>query len=217
MTARNSKTETVETVEAPEVQVANLQEVGEARLAVVVAEIHAAIGSIDEAKLVIIDHIRIIQSENLWVFATKEDGSGYANGKEFVKAMLGDALKDWTEATRKSFVVMLVDAGYTATEAGEVTNLSARKAKDAVKEADQEAAVAQGVEGAEPVDTTPSEPTPAEKAAKVVAQSIAMNKKVMDVIGDITVEDLQKLAIDFRVVLVELESHIEHGVNSHAA
>jgi hypothetical protein len=200
---------------------------GVARLAEVVAQLNGGAADLLTAKLAIIDAIRKIQDEKLWVYAKDSEGETYLDGKSLVNDLLGDALKDWSDETRRDFILMLVGEGWTAVEAAKVIGTTPRAATNAVKKADAAAAAAYAGEPApaegepaegekKPEDGKKPEPTAAEKAAKVAAQAIASNKKVLDSAHEMSVADRAKLLIDYKAVVEFLAKYASDFDNAEA-
>jgi hypothetical protein len=190
----------------------DFQAIQSARCAEVTESLLSHLRDLNTALVGIRADIRTIREESLWAFAKTETGEGYKDWKSFIKSLLGDSLTEWSDRAKNSFVVMLVDEGFTAPEAAEVTDQTPAEAKKAIKKADKEAdgsdVVAPTVDENGDVVTPPAtpEPTAADKANKVAAQSIAQNKRVMDSAFDMSDDNLLKLFIDHRAVVVELEA-----------
>lgn len=208
---------------------ADIEAAGVARLAEVVAQLNGGVTDLLAAKLTIIDAIRKIQDEKLWVFAKNSEGETYLDGKSLVNDLLGNALKDWSDDTRRDWILMLVGEGWTAAEAAEATGTTPRKAANAVKKAEAaaNAAFTGTTEDAEvpapaevPADgTTPEVPadgtttppvtpkapeTDEQKAGKIAAQALAGNKKVLDNLHLMSAADRAKLLIDYNAVVEAL-------------
>lgn len=182
----------------------DLQAVGEARLAEVVAALNSNATDLNVARHGIVGNIRTISGENLWVYAKDAEGNGYNGWKPLVKDLLGTALHDWSDKTRASFILMLIDEGFTPAEAAEVTGAKPSDAKKAVKQADDEAQ-GKDVEPAAPA----AEPTAEQKADKVATQAIAANAKVADVLMDISAEKRGVLLADYQAIVAKIEGLIE--------
>jgi hypothetical protein len=205
-TTKKNEVHQAETVSAPEVDqaVTDLQAAGKARFAEVKAAVAAEFGNINTARANIVEHIRTIRNESLWVFAENSEGEGYTDWKSCVKDLLSGHLDDWSDRARNGFVVMLVDEGFGTKEAAEVTGQKPSEAKKAVDEANNEA------EGKEaPEVTPPVEVTPAQKAVKVSEQAIAQNKRVADALYDMPLEALRALAIDYRGITTQIEQQLK--------
>ena len=197
----------------------DFQAIQAARCAEVTESLLSHLRDLNTALVGIRADIRTIRDESLWAFAKTETGEGYRDWKSFIKSLLGDSLTEWSDRAKNSFVVMLVDEGFTAPEAAEVTDQTPEKAKKAIKQAAKEAAgddvvpptVDENGDVVPPVVTP--EPTAEEKAAKdaakVAAQAIALNKKVQDAMPDMTPTDRAKLLIDYRAVVVNLEAMVD--------
>lgn len=193
----------------------DFQAIQSARCAEVTESLRSHLRDLSTALVGIRADIRTIRDESLWAFAKTETGDGFKDWKVFVKSLLGDALTEWSDRAKNSFVVMLVDEGFTAPEAAEVTDQTEAEAKKAIKKADKEADGSDVVPPTEVVTdengevvTPPAtpEPTAADKANKVAGQAVAQNKKVMDTMPDMSDENLLKLFIDYRAVAVDLEA-----------
>ena len=190
----------------------DFQAIQSARCAEVTESLRSHLRDLSTALVGIRADIRTIRDESLWAFAKTETGDGFKDWKVFVKSLLGDALTEWSDRAKNSFVVMLVDEGFTAPEAAEVTDQTSGQAEGAVLEAARRAAgsdvVAPTVDENGDVVTPPAtpEPTAADKANKGAGQAVAQNKKVMDTMPDMSDENLLKLFIDYRAVAVDLEA-----------
>jgi hypothetical protein len=222
-----TKNTTVQVVPDAPADDAAIEAAGVARLAEVVAQLNGGVTDLLTAKLTIIDAIRKIQDEKLWVFARDTNGDAYTDGKSLVNDLLGDALKDWSDDTRRDFILMLVGEGWTAAEAAEVTGTTPRKAANAVKKAEAAAnavfagttpevpaaevpAPAEGEQAPEgeqattPPATPKAQETDEQKASKIAAQAIASNKKVLDNLHLMSADDRAKLLIDYNAVVKSL-------------
>ena len=209
-TTKKQDKQVTESVEAPVVEsaeqvVSDLQVAGEARFNEIREQVVAQVGTIDAALNTIITLVLPIRDESLWVFGRNAEGEGYTGWKEAVKDLLNGAFSHWSNRAKGAIVVQLIDAGFTVVEAAEVTEQKPSEAKAAVNEANAES------EGTEPqIPAPPVELTAEQKANKVANQSLAQNKRLLDVIFDLSVEDLGKLVIDYEGAFNQLQGMLNH-------
>lgn len=193
--------------EAAEQVVTDLQAAGEARFNEIREAVVTHVATIDEALASITTLVRPIRDESLWVFGRNSTGEGYTGWKEAVKDMLNGAFSHWSSRAKGAIVVQLIDAGFTVEDAAEVTEQKPSEAKKAVTEADDQA---QGNDTEPQVPTPPVELTAEQKANKIANQSLAQNKRLLDVLFDLSVADLSKLVIDHEEVVTQLKGMLAH-------
>lgn len=206
-TTKNSKPEAQHV--SVEQGISDLQAAGEARYAEVAESVRSHLSTINTARHEIVGLIRTIKNESLWVFGRNAEGETYSDWKSAVKDLLGSGLSDWSKSARNSFVVMLVDEGFTPEQAAEVTGSKPSEAKKAVTEANAEAA-GESTEAQAP--TPPVELSKEAKAKKIADQVIAQNKRGADVIFDMDVDTLKAVEISLRGFHTSVVELIKHRV-----